>query len=399
MLVAHEAAHQWWGNLVSYRDWTHTWISESFATYSEYLWAHHAHGADEGAVNLLNKKNAYLNEARTRYRRPIVFDRWVYPNDNFDRHTYQKGAAVLQMLRYVMGEAAFFRTLQHFLQQHAYQPVDTHDLMVAVKEATGQNLDWFFDQWVFRPGHPVFEVASSWDAPARTLRLTVDQVQDTTGGVPVFRTPVAIKIVMAEGAVVEQVWLDEPHETFTFSLPGKPLLVRFDEGNHLLKEWTFAKAGDELLYQLAHDDALGRGWAAAHLAALADEPDVEAALKQRAVHDPFWYVRRAALEPLGARKDPALVEFLKARSLDAHAQVRAAALRALGDYEAASLADFLKERFEQDDSYVARAEALRSLGKCGDEAVVPFLEAASATASPRNVVRAAALWALEQVGK
>ena len=396
-LVAHEAAHQWWGNLVSYRDWSHTWISESFATFSEYVWAAHDLGDDEGAVNLLNKKNSYLREAHTRYQRPIVFDRWRYPNQNFDRHTYQKGAVVLHMLREVMGAAAFHRTLSHFLKKHAFQPVDTHDLMIAVKEATGQNLDWFFEQWVLSPGHPVFEVSYGWDGATGHIRLTIDQVQDTTQGVPIFRTPIAIKVVTPEGEIVREVWSTQRSATFDFDVGSKPLLVRFDAGNHLLKEWTFEKSKGELLYQAAHDDALGRSWAVSELSAFVDDPAVVAALLHRAAEDDFWHVRRTAVEQIGALWDPAHVAFLKQRAGDPNSQVRAAALRLLGDREDAALVDFFKTRFDEDDSYVAQAEALRSLGKCGDAAVIPFLEEAATMASPRNVIRTAAAWALAQV--
>lgn len=397
-LVAHEAAHQWWGNLVSYRDWSQTWISESFATFSEYLWAAHDLGAEEGAINLLDKKEAYLREARTRYQRPIVFDRWRYPNENFDRHTYQKGAAVLHMLREVMGEAAFWRALRHFLQKHAYQPVDTHDLMIAVKEATGQNLDWFFEQWIFSPGHPVFKVSYTWQEAAKHVRLTIDQVQDTTGGVPIFKVPITIKVVTAQGEIVKHLWSREQSATFDFDVGSKPLLVRFDAGNHLLKEWTFEKSKEELRYQVAHDDVVGRGWAVSELSTFVDDPDVVAALMHTAVEDAFWHVRRTAVEQVGALWDPAHVDFLKQRALDSDAQVRAAALRLLGDREDAALVDFFKTRFEADDSYVAQAEALRSLGKCGDRSVIPFLERAAGLSSPRNVLRTAAEGALEQVG-
>ncbi len=169
-LVAHEAAHQWWGNLVSYRHWSDTWLSESFATYSEYRWAAHAHGPDEGALNLLRKKEAYFAEAASRYRRPVVFRRWEFPSQNFDRHTYQKGAAILAMLTDLLGDAHWERTMQHFLSKHAFEPVATSDLMTAVQEATGQDLDWFFEQWIYRSGHPVLDVSSIWDEAQMEVR-------------------------------------------------------------------------------------------------------------------------------------------------------------------------------------------------------------------------------------
>jgi len=128
-LVAHEAAHQWFGDLVTMVDWTHPWINESFGTYGEYLYSAHDLGIDEGAVNLLEKKNAYINFAKHRYIRPIVLDRWRFPGDNWDIHLYEKGATILHMLRWIMGDQPFFRTVSYFLHKHAFQPVRTYDFL------------------------------------------------------------------------------------------------------------------------------------------------------------------------------------------------------------------------------------------------------------------------------
>ncbi len=395
-LVAHEAAHQWWGNMISYRDWPQTWLSESFATYSEYLWARHAHGSDEGAVNLLRKKESYFDEARSRYKRPVVFHRWQFPNHNFDRHTYQKGAAILNMLSNLMGDRNFRRAMRHFLTKHAYQPVETQDLMVAIKEATGLNMDWFFEQWIFSAGHPVLEVSSKWDAGQNELHLTVTQVQDTLLGVPAaYSMPVNIR-VESEGDTLlrEEIWLSERKERFAFALHNRPQMVRFDDGDHLLAEWTHPKSTEELRYQLQYDNALGRARAADELSRYRSEPAVQEALLHSAVHDAFWHVREASIEALGETTAP---EFLMEQSTDVHSRVRAAAIRQLGDRHDSVYVDFFKARFAKDDSYVARAEVLRSLGKVGSSEERPFLEAALAIKSPRNVVRAAAAWALEQL--
>ncbi len=396
-LIAHEAAHQWWGNLVSYRDWSETWLSESFATYSEYLFSRHDLGEDEGALNLRNKQNAYLDEARTRYRRPIVFYRWRYPNDNFDRHTYQKGAAVLHMLRFVLGDAAFFRTLRLFLRENAYRPVDTHDFMKAVKEATGQNLDWFFEQWIYRPGHPKFDVASTWDEATHRLTLTVEQVQDTTDGTPIYRTPVRVRLVTPTEDRVETVLLSQREDAFNFSLPGRPLMVRFDEGNFLLKEWTFPKPVAELLYQLLHDDALGRMWAASQLTPTPEDVRIETALRQAARTDPFWAVRRAALQALdraGVRR-----AFVLMLEEDPHPRVREAALEILSREGAPDLLPYFRAVYERDESYVVQAAALRAIGAVGTTADLPFLEEAARVSSPRNLLANAAREAIAQINR
>ncbi len=398
-IVAHEAAHQWWGDLVTLRDWSEVWLNEGFSTYGDYLYNHHHRGPDHGAVHLLGHKNSYLREARTRYIRPIVFDRWNKPQDLFDRHAYQKAAAVLHMMRFVMGDEPFFQTHKHFLHKHAFQPVDTHDFSKAIKEATGQNLDWFFDQWFFRPGHPVFDVRYTWDQPSRKLNVTVEQVQDTSKGVPIYRTPVIIGIVTPGGKRSEKVWLTNKVEEFEFPCAQEPLLVRFDQGNYLLKEWSFPKTRKELLYQLQHDDVIGRMWAASQLGKTDNHESATAALWESACHDPFWPVRRAALENVGVPRGPDDIELLKQKCQDQSSRVRALALRKLGDTKQGDLAGFFLERFGKDDSYVAQAEALRAVGKCGDESSVAFLEEAAKMDSPRNTIRAAANWALKQLDR
>ena len=396
-LVAHEAAHQWWGDLVSYRAWSETWLSESFATYGEYLFSTNDLGEDEGAVNLLGKKNAYLREAHTEYMRPVVFHRWRYPNDNFDSHTYPKGAVILHMLRWIMGDGAFQRAMSHFLHEHAFQPVGTYDLMISIKEATGQNMDWFFDQWIFRPGHPVFDVSYDWDASSNKLTLRVRQTQDTSGDVPVYRTPVVIGIHTAAGKDEKRFWIDEQEEIFDIDVAEKPLMVRFDEGNYLLKEWSFEKSLDELLFQLQNDDVIGRMWAASELSKVASDSRSTKALMEAARSDRFWSVRRAAVTTLGDLAGKDYIVFLKEVAEDENSKVRVEALKALGDMKDRELNPFFMERFRADDSYLAQAEALKSIGKTGDRRATEFLESALTMESPRDVVRRAAEWSLANI--
>ena len=400
-LVAHEAAHQWWGDLVTLADWDETWLNESFATYGEYLYSRFASGDDEGAVNLLEKRDAYLKEAREKYVRPIVFNRWQWPNDNFDRHTYQKGALVLHMLRDLVGDEAFFKALRIFLERHAYGSVTTPDLVAAFREASGQDVQWFFDQWVMKPGHPVLEVSQSWDEAGRTLSLRIRQVQDTRRQVPIFRARVRIGIVTEAGPTSETVWLDKKDEAFRFTLPARPLLVRFDAGNVLLAEVGFRKPAADLVYELAHDDARGRAWAAGELAKVRAEPGVEDALARAARDDAFWKVREAAVDAMAAARRPEDVAFLRERATDASSKVRVAALRALSALASPSITmgPFLAERFRADRSYLVRAEAIRGLGRVRNPSFLALVEEAARLRSPRQVVRAAALAAREQLEK
>ena len=396
-IIAHEIAHQWWGDLITLRSWEHTWLNEGFGTYSDYLYTRFDKGKDEGAFDLLRKKNSYLREAHTRYIRPIVFDRYERPQQNFDSHTYPKAAVVLHMLRFVLGDEHFFRTLKHFLHKHEFEAVDTHDFMKAVKEATGQNMDWYFEQYIFAPGHPEFEVSYVWEEEAGEVKLMVRQVQDTSKGVPIYKIPVIIGIHNDEGMISEKVWIEKQEEVFTFNAEEKPLMVRFDEGNYLLKEWTFDKDLEELLYQLEKDDVIGRSWAASELITYKDNAAVADALIACARIDDFWAVRQSAIETLGEIKREEDIAFFQEKCSDKKSSVRAAAMTALGEFGKEDLVPFLKERFEAEDSYLAQAEALRSIGKCGDALQIPFLEEAAQMESYRNVIKRAAETAIKNI--
>lgn len=396
-VVAHELAHQWWGDLVTMRTWTQAWLNEGFATYFQYTWTKHELGSNEGALDMQNKMNRYLKSAHTQEERPIVFNRWNIPNDNFNATTYQKGAAVLYMLNWVMGRKEFLRALSYYLHKHAFQSVDTHDLEMAIIQSTGQDLDWFFDEWVYKAGHPVFDVSDRWDESAKKVILDVTQTQKTSEWVPIFQMPVVIGITTSSGKHSYRVWIRKRHERYEFDCPEKPLLVRFDEGNHLLKEMTFHKPVSELVYQLRHDDVIGRMWAASQLSQDLADARAATALRQSAAKDPFWAVRKAALVALAPSLGVSDISFLKSRALDPKSDVRVAALRALGNLHDRSLEPYFRSRYEKDDSYLAEAEALRSIGKCKDPSAIHFLQEASETKSPEHVIRTAAQSAIQML--
>lgn len=398
-LVAHEAAHQWWGDLVTMRDWTHAWIHEGFATYYENAYLAASQGEDEAAIDWLSKRDAYLREARTSYLRPIVSPRWEFPDQNFDRHSYQKAALFIRLLRASMGDAAYRRAVTHFLQKHAYRSADTQDLLVAIRESTGQALDDFFDAWLYQPGHPVLSIESRWLEAEKVLEIRVAQTQQGNGQPLVFPMPLQFGIATASGLKVERVWMQQRAQTLRFSVTGKPLVVRFDEGNHLLCEFDFPKSTDELLYQLEHDDVTGRIWAAGQLAKRTHESEVLPALQRSAASDPFWGVRREALRATGEAATPGLPAFWQQRALDQKSSVRVAALQLLAARQDPTLRSWFLERFRTDDSYLAQAEALRALGGCGTTEDLALLRTAATQPSPRDVLRKAALEAMKRLGE
>ncbi|HUT08070.1 MAG TPA: HEAT repeat domain-containing protein, partial [Candidatus Latescibacteria bacterium] len=227
----------------------------------------------------------------------------------------------------------------------------------------------------------------------------VAQVQDFSKGVPVFRVPVSIKLVAPGKTEIRKVWIKEREETFEFPLEAKPLLVRFDEDNVLIKEITFPKERDELLFQLKNDDVIGRMDAAAGLLAFAADPQVIAGLVASLQTDPFWAVRKSSLEVLARIKPKNGPAVFKKACQDPDSQVRAAALVALGDLKDRKLIDFYKGLFHKDVSYRVQVEALTAIGKAGDPTAVPFLKEAAAVPSYRDMVRRAAEAALKQLEK
>ncbi|MCU0227494.1 MAG: HEAT repeat domain-containing protein [Bryobacterales bacterium] len=396
-LVAHEAAHQWWGDLVTMRDWSHAWLHEGFATYYENAYLASSDGEDEAALDWLLKRDAYLTEIRTRYQRPIVSGRWETPDQNFDRHSYQKAALVIRLLRSVMGDAEYRRAIQHFLRKHALQSVDTHDLLVAIRESTGQVLDWFFEEWIHKPGHPVLVVEARWLETDKAVEIRLRQTQEGGRQPAVFPMPVGFGITTAKGKRTHRVWMRQREQTFRFPADGKPLLIRFDEGNHLLCEFEFAKASAELLHQLQEDDVTGRMWAARQLARHRQHPGVLRSLQQSARNDAFWGVRREALRATGDFPDEGLTAFWKECADDQKSAVRVAAIQLLASRRDPSLRDWFLQRFREDDSYLAQAEAVRALGQCGSQEDLPFLRAAAVEPSPRDVIRKAAREAISQL--
>ncbi|HEX8070004.1 MAG TPA: M1 family aminopeptidase [Pyrinomonadaceae bacterium] len=412
-LQAHELAHQWFGDMVTCRDWADLWLNEGFATYFEGLWNEHRLGRDEFLyADVRANQNAYLDAWARGLRRPLVTRHYRDPEAVFDVYPYQRGAAVLHMLRFVLGEENWWRALKHYLTKHAHQPVETAQLRIAIEEATGQPLDWFFDEWVYRMGHPVFRVTKQYDEAGHTLTLNVRQEQtpDPASAYPqtlYFQTPVEIEIGTASGARVERVWLaPRLEQSFNFKLDGPPLLVNFDYGRTLIKELRFDKPTDELVYQLAHDaDVLGRTWALAQLRLRLRKPETNEAEQQTiataiaaaVTADKFWGVRAQAADALAGLQGANVRAALSAAAQDERPQVRAAALGALGESRDKELAG-LYERALSDPSYAVVGAAAEALGQSGAPGAYDALTRLLAAPSWRERTQAAALAGLAATG-
>jgi aminopeptidase N len=270
-LVSHELAHSWFGNLVTCKDWSELWLNEGFATFMEAVFREHEAGRDAYLAEMRSNTSLYFLEDLLKYRRPLVYNLSGPAIDIFDATVYKKGALVLHMLRETVGEEMFWKALHRYLNENKYKAVGTADLQRVFEETTGQRLDWFFDQWVYKAGHPELCVRSFYNARTRKLSLEVTQTQSAEAITPlIFRLPVEIELATAAtGARTERIEITQRSQRFTFQLDGKPLMIRFDKGARILKKIDFPQPASMLKYQLAHSsDIAGRIEAAETLSRL-----------------------------------------------------------------------------------------------------------------------------------
>src|SRR5258705_5153388 len=210
-LESHELAHMWFGDYVTCRNWSDIWLNESFATYFQALWDEHHLGHDDFLYSdVKGNKDQYYSAWAQGNRRPIVTKHYANPDAVFDTYAYPRGGAVLHMLRTYLGEENWWRSINHYLNKYAHQPVETAQFRIAIEETTGQSMDWFFDEWLYKMGHPVFRISQDYDATKKTLVIKVRQEQllDLESQYPqvvLFQTPVDIEIGTASGNRIERV--------------------------------------------------------------------------------------------------------------------------------------------------------------------------------------------------
>src|SRR5690606_27078286 len=234
-LVAHELAHQWFGDLLTCRSWGEGWLNEGFATYAEYLWREAHEGRDAADHELDEWAEQYFGEDSSRYRRIVATNVYDEPIEIFDHHLYEKGGRVLHMLRHLLGDEPFFRAIKHYLEKHRLGSVETRDLARAVEEATGRRLDWFFDQWIVRgAGHPELQVGYQWDAERRLVCLSVKQTHKVDDKTPLFRLPTLLELVVGERTRQVAIQIEEAQHTFYVPCEREPSQAIFDPGKILL---------------------------------------------------------------------------------------------------------------------------------------------------------------------
>ncbi len=418
-LQSHELAHQWFGDYVTCRDWGQIWLNESFATYMQHMWTEKLKGHEEFLyADLRQSHNSVLGSWAQGQRRPIVTKYYDNKDGLFDNYAYPGGGSVLHMLRKHLGDKLFAASLSHYLKSNAHQPVSTEDLRIAVEETSGQSMDWFFDQWLYKMGHPVFEVTQAYDETAKKLTLNVKQMQkiDVNNEYPqteFFQSFVDVNI----DNKVTRVWMKPQAENvFTFDAATKPKLVNWDYEDTLLKEMKFEKSTDDLLYQMANDkDVLGRRWAMNELekkAASAGEKErIVAALITSAEKDPFWRIRRAALSVIAniyspdpppgkerpaAKLDAAVEAALLRLAKDTQTQIKGDALELLGETQDKKYGDLFLAGLT-DRSYEVIDQSALAIARVKDPRAFDALSKLTTTPSWKGRIQIAGLTGLSEL--
>lgn len=338
-IIAHELFHHWFGDLVTCESYGNLTLNEGFASYSEYLWIEHKYGKDAADYHLEEDLAAYLGEASYK-QAPIIRYNYKNADDLFDAHSYQKGACVLHSLRSYVGDSAFFLTLKNYLQKYAYQNVELADLREEFERTTGEDLNWFFNQWFLSPGHP--ELSYSYKVDNQKIALTVSQFQET-GSVPMFRLPLKVQATDANGnSEYYNIEVNGADSTYYLPFNGKVANVLLDCDGVLLGTIQQSKSEMEMIIQLKYAKNVRHRLAAVEFLGRNCGSDECLDAIKRALKDPFWKVREEALSALnryeGTRKREFLRESLRLAKADAKSSVRVEAIKAFSDKTTQSFA-------------------------------------------------------------
>ena len=266
--ISHELAHHWFGDNLTCRNLSYIWLNESFASYCMMLWDEKSVGRDQLLFDVQLAKKHYLNYVKKEHTiRSLEYQNFDNPDIIYnEEHTYLKGACILHMLRDVLGDDQFFRAMSYYLHKHEFKNVVSDDLKIAIQEATGQNLDWFFEDWITGAGHPQLEVSYKFVPERKVIDLSVKQVQPIVEGQGLFTLPVSITIATPNRKWSEKIWVKGETEHFILKCDEKPLMVSFDGEGNLVADVRFEKEFEELAYQAAHDALPGRLWAMRQMA-------------------------------------------------------------------------------------------------------------------------------------
>jgi len=346
-LIAHELSHQWFGDLVTCKDWAHSWLNEGFATYYSLLYANTRHGHDTFLYELYKDRHSISEEDYD--PRPIVSHNYQDPHEQFNIvRTYQKGSWVLQMLREQLGDTLFRRCIKTYLERHQYQTVVTADFVSVVEELSGRSFDRFFDQWLFQPQVPSVRINYSWEAKSQLAKITVTQTvgsskprndyrktRDEENEKPknqYFHFPLTVRFKSKDQTIDKQLNIEKAEETFYIALKHQPDTFSVDPELGLLAKIN-CHLPTKMVYSLLADqsDVVARLSACDALSTREDDSSLKK-LQERLQNDTFYGVRMQAADALAAVHNEQALEALISSIQQTDPRVRNRVVMNIGKY-------------------------------------------------------------------
>ncbi len=363
-IIAHELFHQWFGDLVTCESWANIAMNESFATYGEYLWNEHKYGRDKADASLHDDLLQYLYISRITSE-PLIRFEYDNKDDVFDAISYQKGGRILHMLRNYVGDDAFFASLNKYLTDHRFGTAEFHQLRLAFESVTGQDLNWFFNQWYLSEGHPLLDISYLYDPDAKEITVTVAQLQDTYDEIPVFRLPVNIDVYESGNVKRYARVIDDLNEEFTFSCAAKPELVNVDADKILVCEKSDNKSDTVFAFQMEHAPLFMD-----RLEAIAffKENTISPLYRQvmlRGFNDPSPTIRQETLDAIQMEEEdiaggPLKEKIINLALYDSNSTVRAMAIDELGTWGDTAVNKVIENGL-RDSSYLVITTALQAM--------------------------------------
>lgn len=365
-IVAHELFHHWFGDLVTCESWANLPLNESFATYGEYLWDEYKYGRETADHGGRKSMDGYLQDAKRKQADLIRFD-YEDKEEMFDGHSYNKGGRVLHMLRKYVGDDAFFNSLKLYLEKNKYTAVEIHNLRLAFEEITGEDLNWFFNQWFLASGHPSLLINHSYDADKKEYKLEVSQ-QQNLNTTPLYKLPLDVDIYVAGKIDRKRIVLDTPEDEFIFPLDAQPDWVSFDAEKMLLCEKEENMPLSMRIKQFRMGEMyLDRYEALQNLAEENERPEVRALILE-ALDDRYWGIRAKAISLLQLIAEDANKEEIKKKLTvlsvaDEEPYIRSTSINYLAsNYDDKSLMPVYEKALE-DSSYSVVSGGLAALAK------------------------------------
>ena len=397
-VVAHEMFHQWFGDLVTAESWSNLTVNESFADFSEGLWLEHKYGQEAGDAHRKETMDGYFQQAAGEMH-PLVNFQYKDREKMFDGHSYNKGGSILHMMRHELGDDAFFGGLQKYLTDNAFKTGEAPQLRLAMEAVSGRDMNWFFNQWYYKAGHPVLDISYDYDAVNKKMNVNIKQMQANLETVPyIFELPIDIDMYSADGVapIRKTVRMTKRAQTFTFDAPTKPAIVDVDGDRNLLAqktdhhtdvEWAFLYNNSKRY--LAHAEAME--------ALKEDKADkvLAQSIFKKAINDNYWQLREDALTNLtDITTDPALLDKIaKIAETDPRSNVRAKALDRLAKTKDAKYAATFRMAMEKDPSYRVSGAAMKALYRIDTVAALQSAKKLENTDNPQLLESIASMYA------